>query len=74
MSFEETWMMTVARILVIFYLRKELSGDMEIETPVGSFIEILDYERFPLKCHAYGNLVLQRNFYSKGRKWEAMIG
>jgi len=65
MSFEETGLMFVARILVKLDLRPRLLKYLTIETTFGSFIQPLDYEGIPFRCHRchiYGHDVVECKF------------
>jgi hypothetical protein len=51
MSFEETGLMTVARILVKIDLKKGLLQEITIDSAAGTFVQTLDYEGIPFRCH-----------------------
>jgi hypothetical protein len=64
--------MSVARILVRLDLRPGLLKDLTIETVSGSFIQPLDYEGIPFRCHRchiYGHGVAECKFPFKGKLW-----
>ena len=57
-SFEEIGIMSMAKILVSLDLRLRLLKELTIVTTSGSFIQPLDYEGIPFRCHrchAYGH-------------------
>jgi hypothetical protein len=69
-SFEDTGLMSVARILVRLDLRPRLLKDLTIETTSGSFLQPLNYEGIPFRyhrCHAYGNGVADCKLPFKGK-------
>jgi hypothetical protein len=51
MSFEDTRIMTVAHILVKINLKKGLLQELTIESAAGTFVQMLDYEGIPFRCH-----------------------
>jgi hypothetical protein len=68
-SFEETRLMTVARILVQLDLRPGLLKEIKIKTTSGIFIQPLDYEGILFRCHrfhAYGHGVVKCTLPFKG--------
>jgi hypothetical protein len=69
-SFEETCIMSMARILVRLDLRSRLLKELTIETTSGSFIQPLDYEGIPFichRCHAYGHGIADCKFPFKSK-------
>ena len=69
-SFQETRLMTVARILVQLDLRPGLLKEIKIKTTSGIFLQPLDYEGIPFKCHichAYGHGVAKCTLPFKGK-------
>jgi hypothetical protein len=70
MSFEVTGLMKVAHILFLINLRKGLYQDLLIESTVGDFVQTLDYEGIPFRCHrchVYGNSVENCPISIKGK-------
>jgi hypothetical protein len=70
MSFEDTGLMSVARILVRLNLRPGLLQELTIESTVGTFVQILDYEGIPFRCHrchAYGHGIAECPLPYKGK-------
>jgi len=60
-SFEEMRLMIVAKILVRMDLRLGILKEMKIKTTSGTFLQPLDYEDIPFRCHifhAYGHGVV----------------
>jgi hypothetical protein len=69
-SFEVTGLMKVAHILFLINLRKGLYQDLLIESIVGDFVQTLDYEGIPFRCHrchVYGNSVENCPISIKGK-------
>jgi hypothetical protein len=70
MSFEETGHMTVAWILVRLNLRPGLLQEITIESAAGTFVQILDYEGIPFRCHrchVYGHGIVECPLPFKGK-------
>jgi hypothetical protein len=70
MSFEVTGYMTVARILVQINLRKGLYQEITIESVTETFVQTLDYEGIPFRCHrchVYGHGVANFPLPFKGK-------
>jgi hypothetical protein len=70
MSFEVTGLMTVAHILVLINLRKGLYQELLIESTTGDFVQTLDYEGIPFRCHrchVYGHGVENCPISIKGK-------
>jgi hypothetical protein len=70
MSFEESGHMSVARILVRLDLRPGLLQELVIESSAGSFVQTLDYEGIPFRCHrchVYGHGVADCTLPFKGK-------
>jgi hypothetical protein len=75
LSFEDTGLMSVARILVKLDLVLGLLKDLTIETASGSFIQPLDYEGIPFRCHRchiYGHGVADCKLPFKGKLWGSL--
>jgi hypothetical protein len=69
-SFEETGLMTVARILVRLDLRPGLLKEIKIKATSGIFLQPLDYEGIPFRCHrchVYGHGVAECTLPFKGK-------
>jgi hypothetical protein len=69
-SFEDTGLMSVARILVRLDLCTGLLKELNIETPFSSCIQPLDYKGIPFRCHrchAYGHGVVDYKLPFKGK-------
>jgi hypothetical protein len=74
MSFEETGLMTVARILVKLDLKKGLPQEITINSAAGTFVQMLDYEGIPFRCHrchVYGHGVASCPLPFKGMNRKA---
>jgi hypothetical protein len=74
MSFEDTGYMTVARILVKINLRKGLLQEITIDSAAGTFVQTLDYEGIPFRCHrchVYGHGVANFPLPFKGNDRKA---
>lgn len=59
-SYKETGLFTVAKIMVKIDLRLGLTTEITIQAKDGEFIQQLDYEGVPFRCHrchVYGHLV-----------------
>ena len=52
-SFEDLGLMSVAGILVRLDLRPGLLKELKIEATSGSFLQPLDYEGIPFRCHRF---------------------
>jgi len=69
-SFEETRLMSVARILVRLDSHPGLLNNLNIETVSGSFIQPLEYEGILFRCHIchiYGHEVVECKMPFKGK-------
>jgi hypothetical protein len=53
MYFEDTGYMTMACILVMINLRKGLLKEITIDSVAGNFVQTLDYEGIPFRCHIF---------------------
>jgi hypothetical protein len=70
MSFEVTGLMTMAHILVLINLQKGLYQELLIESTAGDFVQTLDYEGIPFRCHrchVYGHDVENCPISIKGK-------
>jgi hypothetical protein len=70
MSFKESCHMSVARILVQLDLRPGLLQELINESSSGSFVQTLDYEGIPFRCHrchVYGHGVADCTLTFKGK-------
>ena len=72
MSFEVIGLMTVALILFQINMQKGLYQELLIESVAGEFVQTLDYEGIPFRCHrchVYGNNVEKCPISFKGKDW-----
>jgi hypothetical protein len=70
MSFEESGIMSVARILVQLDLQLGLLHELVIELSSRYFVQTLDYEGIPFRCHrchVYGHRVSDCTLTFKGK-------